>query len=120
MLSEFIPYEKIIKIKPVIAQRVNGKRESMAQVKKRVGCTLIVNGGTYTTGYVPDSGLKIDGRDYSRSEYYGLGSNDEKHFEFSYAGKWTRDYIGAHKDYIRDEMFSPVLKDIQSSWSQYD
>jgi hypothetical protein len=111
MLNEFIPYDRIVKIKPVIAQVIKGKRETMAQVKKRTGCTLIVNGGTYTPQYKPDSGLKIDGNETRRSEYYGLGSNDEKHLEFSYAGIWTKDYFGAYKDYIRDGVFVPRLKD---------
>jgi len=108
MLNERIPYDNILRIKPVVAKIVNGKRETMAQVKARTGCHLIINGGTYTPQYKPDSGLKIDGEVLGKG-YMGLGSNDERTLEISYAGTWHKDYFGAYGDYIRDGVYSPVL-----------
>ncbi len=49
MLNLKIPKNKITKIKPVLALKINGKYESMQEVKDRVKCTHITNAGTYNT-----------------------------------------------------------------------
>jgi LysM repeat protein len=101
MLSLKIPKSKITKIKPVLTMKINGKYESMQQVKDRVGCDYIINAGTYNmTTYALDSGLKIDGK-VLKEGYHGFGTKDEKTLEFIYGGNGMNDFFGAFHDIIR-------------------
>jgi LysM repeat protein len=103
MLSIKIPSAQITKIKPVLARKkANGEYESMTEVKARVGCTHIINAGTYNmTTYALDSGLTIDGK-VLKAGYHGFGTKDEKTLQFIYAGTGMKDYFGAFHDIIRE------------------
>lgn len=92
-LNVHIPYSRIARIAPVMAR----SGESMTQVKTRVGCDYIINGGTYTDTLELDSGLKIDGEYKKRCETFGLGIKaDGKTPEWSYAGIYPLHWIGAY------------------------
>jgi len=104
MLNEYIPYTRIKCIKPVLTltDKKGKPIETMADVKKRTGCTVIVNAGTFNMkSYALDSGLKIDGKVLKHKENYGLGTNNEKTLEWSYAGTWHKDWFGAFHDALK-------------------
>lgn len=96
-LSKHIPYERIARIAPVMAL---SKDESMRDVKQRVSCDYIINGGTYDMDEIRalDSGLKIDDEYLKEVEGFGLGIKaDGKTVEWSYAGRWNPTWIGAYR-----------------------
>lgn len=96
-LSKHIPYERIARIAPVMAL---SKDESMRDVKQRVSCDYIINGGTYDMDEIRalDSGLKIDGVYKKRCETFGIGiRSDGKTPEWSYAGVYPLHWIGAYR-----------------------
>ena len=102
MLNLKIPKARIEKIKPVIAVKINGKYETMDQVKKRTGCTHIINAGTYNMKtYALDTGLKIDGK-VLKAGWHGMGINNGRDLIWSYAGNWAQDYFGAFYDTVRN------------------
>lgn len=93
-LNVHIPYSRIARIAPVMAR----SGESMTQVKTRVGCDYIINGGTYTDTLELDSGLKIDNVHKKRCEMFGIGiRSDGKTPEWSYAGIYPLHWIGAYR-----------------------
>ena len=114
MLNEYIPYSRIKRIKPVLTltDKKGKPTETMADVKKRTGCTIIVNAGTFNMStYELDSGLKIDGKYYKQKQNYGFGSNNEKTLEWSYAGVWTKDWFGAFYDTLNNGVHSNKFND---------
>lgn len=114
MLNEYLSYSQIKRIKPALALTNNKGYpiETMEQVKKRMGCDMILSGGAFNLKtYELSSGLKIDGRVVKDNQTHGLGSNDEKHLEWSYAGIWHKDWIGAFYDTINNGVHSNKLND---------
>lgn len=93
-LNAYIPYSRIARIAPVMAQ----PGESMASVAARVGCDYIINGGTYSlaSGKL-DSGLKIDDKYEAHREQYGIGiRREDGRLEWSYAGTWCPTWFGMY------------------------
>lgn len=107
---ETIPYDRIDRIKPVIAQKIGNRYESMAEVKKRTQCTHIINGGTYNSARELDSGLKIDNT-VLKSGAFGFGIIESEKIVWSYGGTWCKDWFGAFGDIVRNGVHQPVLND---------
>lgn len=90
-LNVHIPYERIARIAPMMAEAGEG----IVSVAARVGCDYIINGGTYDlVTREPDSGLKIDGEYLMRREQHGLGIRADGRLEWSYAGTWCPTWMG--------------------------
>lgn len=90
-LNVHIPYDRIARIAPVVAE----KGEGIVSVAARVGADYVLNGGTYDlVTRELDSGLKIDGEYLMQRESHGLGIRADGKLEWSYGGKWTPSWIG--------------------------
>lgn len=90
-LNVHIPYDRIARIAPVMAE----KGEGIVSVAARVGADYVLNGGTYDlVTRELDSGLKIDGEYLMQRESHGLGIRADGKLEWSYGGKWTPSWIG--------------------------
>ena len=92
-----IPYDRIERIKPVMARNA---AESISTVKTRVGCDYIINFGTYVfEDRRLDSGLKLDGKllktGYS-CEGFAVEGN---HLAWSYEGQGYDDWFGQWSSY---------------------
>lgn len=92
-----IPFERIERIKPVMARNAS---ESIATVKTRVGCDYIINFGTYVfEDRRLDSGLKLDGKllktGYSCEGFAVAGNR----LTWSWEGQGYDDWIGQWSAY---------------------
>ena len=110
---EHIPYDKITKIKPVLA--LDG--ENITQVKARVGCTHIINFCTYNfSDRKLDSGLKLDGI-LEKTGYTCLGFaiNGNK-LAWSYEGQGFKDWFGHWSAYIKEGKLYNAAKTGANAW----
>lgn len=101
-MSQFkaaIPWERITRIKPVLA----GPGENVREVKARVGCQYIVNFGTYRfSDRELDSGLKLDG-EVLKLGYTGFGFGiREGRLYWSWQGSGYPDWFGQMYSYVKD------------------
>ena len=92
-----IPFDRIERIKPVMARNAS---ESIATVKTRVGCDYIINFGTYVfEDRRLDSGLKLDGKllktGYSCEGFAVAGNR----LAWSWEGQGYDDWIGQWSAY---------------------
>lgn len=94
-LNARIPYSRIKRIAPVIAQAGEG----IVAVAQRTGADYVINGGTYNlTTRALDSGLKIDGRYEHARATHGLGIRaDGKTLEWSWAGVYPPSWMGYYR-----------------------
>ena len=101
-MSQFkavIPWERITKIKPVVAEGT----EDISAVKKRAGCSHIINFGTYRfDNRALDSGLKLDG-EVLKLGYtgYGFGIQDGRLY-WSWEGVYYPDWFGQMYGYVKE------------------